>query len=438
MMTPLSHMRELLAILGRHVLAGALVMVVLGSALWGCSLIEDTQRRFLPPPTVFKDEAEKARALYDQVWVAIKYDYVDGATNQQKWGGWRHRYDKYLKNRDDARVAIETMLASLNDPYTRLMAPEDVKEQSLRMDGRLFGVGVQINYKDGDVVIVAPLDDSPAKRAGLMPMDRIVSVDGQSLENKTLEEVASLIRGPKGTPVQLGIVRHGVPKTVKLIRDEITLKVVFSESISPEIGYIRLSTFISQDASREMADALIAFKNKKGLVLDLRSNNGGLLTNAIDISNMFLKSGKIVSVIGRNGEREVYTAEKDFLFDKPLVVLIDQGSASASEILAGALQDNDRSVLVGQTSFGKGMVQKIYPLLDGSDLYMTISKYYTPDGTDINEKGISPDVAVELTIDDVAARRDVQKDRALAMVKALVEQHLLHPSARKAVVGATT
>lgn len=366
---------------------------------------------------LYEDPVQQSIAVYDEVWQAINAEYVDQSANHQEWKRWRHKYDRYIKSQDDAYLAINTMLSSLNDPYTRLLNPHDVAEQTMRMDARLFGIGVQIAQHGHQVVIISPMEGSPAEKAGLKPLDHITAVEGKSLIDLNIDQIADLIRGPKDTPVILTIQRGNKTFNVHIVRDEITIKSVHKESISPEIGYIRLSSFISQEASDEMVKALRSFKDKQGLILDLRGNNGGLLRNALKISDMFLTKGDIVSVVGRDGEREVYRSDKGTLFNKPVVVLINQGSASASEIVSGALKDNNRAILVGQTSYGKGMVQKINPLTDGSDLYITISKYFTPNGEDINKKGIAPNVEVALTVDDVMHDRDTQKDKAIAELK---------------------
>jgi carboxyl-terminal processing protease len=202
-----------------------------------------------------------------------------------------------------------------------------------------------------------------------------------------------------------------------MIRDEIVIKTVFGQPVSKDIGYIRLSSFISQDAPEEMRQKLLAQKNTKAMILDIRGNNGGLLPNALDISDMFLDHGQIVSVVDRDGAKRVFEAKTGELYPKPLVVLIDAGSASASEILSGALKDNHRATLIGTKTFGKGLVQKINYLQDGSEINLTISKYYTPLGYDIDKKGIEPDIPVNYTESDFLHNRDPQKDYAIRYLR---------------------
>ncbi len=363
------------------------------------------------------EERKQALALYQEAWQVVFNEYVDPSFNGQDWHKWKNRYNNVIHTRADAYAAIRTMLASLNDSYTRFLDPRRAEDQNMHIDSRLSGVGIQIAGKDNQLVVISPIDGSPAKKAGIQPLDKIIQINGEPTANMSIDQAVDRIRGPKGTPVTLTILRDAKRMDFKLVRDEIVIKTVFGDKISDEIGYIRLSSFISQDTSQEMREKLKAQANTKALILDIRGNNGGLLPNALDISDMFLNQGKIVSIVDRNSSRRVFQAEPGQLYAKPLVVLIDEGSASASEILGGALKDNDRATLIGTKTFGKGLVQKINYLQDGSELNLTISKYFTPDGHDIDKKGIQPDMMVEYTIEDFQNNRDPQKDAAVRFLK---------------------
>ncbi len=367
--------------------------------------------------SVVDQERKEALELYHEAWQVIFTEYVDSDLNGQNWYRWKDRYNDQIKTKEDAYIAIRTMLASLNDVYTRFLDPRHAEDQNMHIDSRLFGVGIQIASKDNQILVIAPIEDSPAMRAGVKPMDKIIKINGEPTANMTIDDAVDKIRGPKGTAVTLTMMRDGKPLDFRIVRDEIVIKTVFGEPVSKDIGYIRLSSFISQDAPTEMRQKLEAQKDTQAMILDIRGNNGGLLPNALEISDMFLEHGEIVSIVDRDGRRRTFHAKRSQIYDKPLVVLIDEGSASASEILGGALKDNRRATLMGSKSFGKGLVQKINYLQDGSELNVTISKYYTPSGHDIDKKGIEPDIAVAVTEQDLEKNRDPQKEAAIQFLK---------------------
>ena len=361
--------------------------------------------------------------MYDDVWKIVNKKYYDPSNNAQDWTKWRYRYENKLKTKEDAYIAIETMLASLNDPYTRFLDPKEFSEETQSIKGSLKGIGTQIGLRDGELVIIAPLEDSPAERAGLMADDKILEINGESTKGINIDAAADKIRGEKGTTVTLLIQRKGVPnKTYSVVRDEIEVKSVSCKppfettNIPNDIQYIRLSSFISKNAATEIESILNNSSSVKGYILDLRSNPGGLLTNAIYISDMLLRGGVIVSTVDRDSYKSTTRARYQQVTDKPIVVLINKGSASASEILSGALKDNHRATIVGEQSFGKGLVQEINKLPYESGINITIQKYLTPNGTDINKKGITPDIVVKLTEDDVKNKNDLQLKKAVEVL----------------------
>ena len=362
--------------------------------------------------------------LYDDVWKIVSKKYYDPTNNAQDWEKWRYRYDNKLKTKEDAYVAIETMLSSLNDPYTRFLDPKEFSEETQSIKGSLKGIGTQIGIRDGELVIIAPLEDSPAERAGLLADDKILEINGESTKGISIDAAADKIRGEKGTTVTLLIQRKGVPnKTYSVVRDEIEVKSVSCKppfdttKIPNDIQYIRLSSFISKNAASEIESILTNSSGMKGFIIDLRSNPGGLLTNAIYISDMLLKGGVIVSTVDRDSYKSTTRARFQQVTDKPIVVLINKGSASASEILSGALKDNHRATIIGEQSFGKGLVQEINRLPDEAGMNITIQRYLTPSGRDINKKGITPDIVVELTKENVDAKDDVQLKKAIEILE---------------------
>lgn len=374
--------------------------------------------------TIGNSFAATPAELYDDVWKIVSKKYYDPTNNSQDWNKWRYRYENKLKTKEDAYVAIETMLSSLNDPYTRFLDPKEFSEETQSIKGSLKGIGTQIGIRDGELVIIAPLEDSPAERAGLLADDKILEINGESTKGISIDAAADKIRGEKGTTVTLLIQRKGVPnKTYSVVRDEIEVKSVSCKppfettKIPNDIQYIRLSSFISKNAAAEIESILNNSSGMKGFIIDLRSNPGGLLTNAIYISDMLLKGGVIVSTVDRDSYKTTTRARYQQVTDKPIVVLINKGSASASEILSGALKDNHRATIVGEQSFGKGLVQEINRLPDEAGVNITIQRYLTPNGEDIHKKGITPDIVVKLTEENIKNKDDVQLKEAIKVLQ---------------------
>ena len=339
--------------------------------------------------------------LYRRSWKLIKEQYYDQKFNGQNWNRWEHNYDGKLKTSDESHKAVETMLASLNDPYTRFLDREAFTEEKDQIEAHLFGVGMQLGMKEHKVIVIAPIEGTPAYNAGMMSGDEITEVDNKQVKGQSLDQVVKQIRGPIDTKVIITFNRKTERKKVTLQRAEIPIKAVGTSEILPgNIGYIRLESFISNKADKEMVKALNTVSKADGIILDLRNNPGGLLSNAVQIASMFLEKGIIVSTIDAEGYKQSQVSAGSPISTQPMVVLINGGSASASEILSGALRDNGRAKLVGQKSFGKGLVQAINRLDDGSGINVTIARYLTPNDTDINKTGIIPDYKVELKEED--------------------------------------
>lgn len=404
----------------RLLLTALLVMLL---TLTGCSLKSCLNSNTIPVASQSQNDAatiarQQGEAVYQDAWRMILEEYVDPKFNGQDWYQWKTHYQGLIQDTDDAYVGIQTMVASLDDVYTRFLPPREMNEQTISIDSRLYGIGVQIAQKDGKLVVVSIFEDTPAAAASLMPKDLITKIDGHDTSGLTVEEAADQIRGPAGTTVELTLLRDKQILVKKIPRAEIKIKSVFTKELSnKKIGYIRLSSFISESELTEMVDAAKKMGDKQAIIFDLRGNYGGLLSNAVDIADMFLDKGDIVSIVDRNKQQRAYSAHPGTLIHQPLVVLMDGGSASASEIVAGALKDHKRATLIGTRTFGKGLVQKIVPLADGSGLNITISKYLTPNGTDINKRGIEPNIEVRYTHQDFFAEKDPQLDRAMAFLQ---------------------
>ncbi len=336
------------------------------------------------------------------------------------WSVWRLLNRHYIEpQKMEARTmvygAVSGLVSAIGDPYTLFMTPQDMKVFENALSGTLEGIGAQLDLKEGKVTVVAPLKGSPAEKAGLRTHDIIISVDGKSLDGLGLEGVVSLIRGPKGTAVTLSVLRalSPTPITMTVMRDAIHIPSVESKVIATatgSLGYVAVNQF-GDETVAELKKAILEFpaKGLKGLVLDLRFNGGGYLEGATDIVSMFLKSGMVVTVARRDSAPEVYRVNgSPILPDIPLVVLINGGSASASEITAGALQDNKRAKIIGTQSFGKGTVQEIIDLPGGSSLRVTTAHWLTPSGHDLGKKGVMPDIVVDRTVEQYEQGYDPQ------------------------------
>ena len=311
--------------------------------------------------------------------------------------------NEYVEEVDQAEIidfAINGALQSL-DPFSAYMNPKVFEESQSETSGEFGGLGIEVSMESGVIKVIAPIDDTPAAKAGIKAGDYIVKINGEQVQGKTLMEAVNLMRGPEGTSIEITVRRKGLRKAkiFKITREIIEIKSVISKIVDNKVGYLRLRAFNANSSSQLKKEIAKIEKNKKlvGYILDLRNNPGGLLSQAVKISDFFLNDGEIVSTKGRKKRenRKFFTKKGDKIDGKPLIVLINNGSASASEIVAGALQDQKRAILLGETTFGKGSVQSIIPLKNRGAIRLTISKYYLPSGKSISEVGVVPDIRVE-------------------------------------------
>ncbi|MGC8871659.1 MAG: S41 family peptidase [Caldimicrobium sp.] len=330
-----------------------------------------------------KEDTFKALKLFSQIFRLIEENYVTEVNPKDLIFG-----------------AIEGMLSSL-DPYSSLMKPDEFKELEIETKGSFTGIGIEITIKDDILTVVAPIEDTPAWKAGLKPGDKILKIDEKSTKGMKITEAVKLLRGPKGTPVKLTILRNEKDVfEVTIIRDVIPIRSVKSKLLEPGYGYVRISQF-QEKTLEELVEALKKLEKEtdlKGIVLDLRNNPGGLLSSAVEISDEFLENGTIVSIKGRNPSNQMeFKATKnppDRQHKYPIVILINHGTASAAEIVTGALKDNKRALVVGEKSFGKGSVQTVIPIEDNYAVRLTTAYYYTPSGININKQGLKPDFEI--------------------------------------------
>jgi carboxyl-terminal processing protease len=308
-------------------------------------------------------------------------------------------YVEDVSTKDLVYGAIKGMLNSL-DPHSSFMPPEAFKEMQVETKGEFGGLGIQIGLKDGVLTVVSPIEDTPAWKAGIKAGDKIIKISGKPTKDLSLEDAVAKMRGAPKTPITITISREGwkEPKDFTIVRDIIKIKSVKSKIIEGDIGYVKISQFQEQTAS-DLEAALKKFDEKKisSLIVDLRNNPGGLLNSAVDVAGEFLPEGKLVVYTKtRSGEKTEFDTEGNQLATQPMIVLVNEGSASASEIVAGALKDWNRAVILGTQTFGKGSVQTVIPLSDGAGLRLTTAKYYTPRGISIQNTGITPDIVVKL------------------------------------------
>ena len=353
------------------------------------------------------NELYKKIDLFGEVLEKIKEDFVDDVNESEMMDS-----------------AINGVLQSL-DPYSAYMSPELFKEMQTDTRGEFGGLGIEIGMEAGLVKVIAPIDDTPAAEAGIKAGDYIVKIGNDQVQGKSLMEAVKLMRGPIGTSVELTIRRKNVKKSLKFV---ITRKIIEIKSVNSEIlgksknlGYIRLKSF-NENSDKQFLNIVKKFEKDskiEGYILDLRNNPGGLLTQAINITDFFLNDGEIVSTKGRkvSETRRFFAKKGDEIKGKPIIVLINNGSASASEIFAGALKDHKRAIILGENSYGKGSVQSIIPLRNGGGIRLTISKYYLPSGDSISEVGVTPDIVVEETEDNfkINSQSDNQLNYALKL-----------------------
>ena len=357
--------------------------------------------------------SQKKDALYEKL--DLFGDILETINNE---------YFKQINEGEAIDGAINGMLQSL-DPYSSYMSPKTFKNMNTETKGEFGGLGIEVTMEGGLVKVITPIDDTPADKAGIKSGDYIIKLDDKQVKGITLDEAVNTMRGKSGTSITLTIRRVNVnePITVKIVREVIKTKSVISE-VKENIGYLRLRSF-NEKSGDELIDKIKEIKrnntNISGYILDLRNNPGGLLSQAIKISDAFLDSGEIVSTKGRDPrDIKVYNSKKgDEINGKPLIVLINQGSASASEIVAGALKDHKRAIVVGEKSFGKGSVQSIMPLSNGGGLRLTTAKYYLPSGETIEEIGVLPDIKVEQQKDNFKINDSINDNQLIYALKLL-------------------
>lgn len=370
------------------------------------------QKKGLTLPASKKDEPVSIKNvdmnLFFKVWNTLKEKSI---------------YYKENPNEDIVYGAISGLAESLGDPYTTFMGPQETKEFNESLKGSFSGIGAEVGIKDNLLTIISPLKDSPAEKAGLLPGDKIIKIQGEIAANYSINEAISKIRGEQGTEVELEIYRDGSPETkiIKVLRDIIVVPTI-STSTKNDVSIITIHNF-GDKVTKEFQKALINFKNsgRNKLIIDLRSNPGGYLESAVDMASYFLPQGKTIVTedLPKKGQKQIHTSYGYNLLvqNRPkVVILLDAGSASASEIFAGALKDHNAAKIVGTKSYGKGSVQELIPMSQNTSLKVTIAKWLTPNGLTIEKNGINPDVEVKFVYDEKDTKKDNQMEKALEII----------------------
>lgn len=350
-------------------------------------------------------------AIMKQVKLALSTYQVDG--------------DKKGKV-DDMKMyygALKGLVESLDDPYTRFVEPKALEEENMEMEGEYGGLGIYMASRDGRTIVIAPIEDTPADRAGIKPLDEIIKVDDKNVMGMDSDEVVKMLRGPAGKPVTIQIRRKNVDKLipVKIVREIIKIKTVRMEMLNDGIAYIKLNHFnLKTDGELRAAIKKATDKKAKGIIMDLRNNPGGLLDVCVDVTSQFIPKGVVVGMKGRfDKANDTLYAKEGRANNLPLVVIVNEGSASAAEIFAGAVKDHKRGTIVGMKTFGKGSVQTLFNLPDGSGIYVTIARYHTPSGFVLDHKGLQPDIKVE-----GEPKKDKKEDKQLQKALGVLKQKI--------------
>ncbi len=356
--------------------------------------------------------------LFINAWRITKNSYVDETLNNQDWSKWRIRYIKHIKTIEDANIAINSMLASLNDQYSKFLQSDLFSKQKIIIDSQITGIGVLFNKSGENIVINHIMDNSPAQTADIKPGDVIISINGEKTNGLEIKNVINNIEASGNKEIDITIKRGNILINKKLKRKAIPIKTMEYKITKDNIGIITLENIMGGKAVSDFKNIIIETNNTKGIIIDLRNNYGGVLANAIQMANYMMDQGKIVSIQSRiNTKYQIYSDGEKIFKNKPVVILINKNTASAAEILAGTLKDNLNAILIGEKSYGKNSIQQVIPMANSTGLILTTDKYILPAGNDIYRKGLTPDIIIKQ--DTIFTQRN---DKQLREAKKLINE----------------
>ena len=356
--------------------------------------------------------------LFINAWRITKNSYVDETLNNQDWSKWRIRYIKHIKTIEDANIAINSMLASLNDQYSKFLQSDLFSKQKIIIDSQITGIGVLFNKSGENIVINHIMDNSPAQTADIKPGDVIISINGEKTNGLEIKNVINNIEASGNKEIDITIKRGNILINKKLKRKAIPIKTMEYKITKDNIGIITLENIMGGKAVSDFKNIIIKTNNTKGIIIDLRNNYGGVLANAIQMANYMMDQGKIVSIQSRiNTKYQIYSDGEKIFKNKPVVILINKNTASAAEILAGTLKDNLNAILIGEKSYGKNSIQQVIPMANSTGLILTTDKYILPAGNDIYRKGLTPDIIIKQ--DTIFTQRN---DKQLREAKKLINE----------------
>jgi len=359
---------------------------------------------------IFVRQNISPQRLFINVWRTAKNSYADSSMNHQNWNRWRAKYLKHIKTMEDADTAINTMLLSLNDPYTRFLRSELFAKQKTIMDAKITGIGIIFNKSGNNLVINSVLENSPAEEADIKPGDTIISIDGKKADAQAAASLINDIQNGRNGTVEIILKRNNIIVSKKIQKKEIPVKTMDYKITDDNIGIIKLSSLMGSGAVLNFIDILVKTNKTKAVILDLRNNFGGIAANAFETANYMMDSAEIAGIKSGSGRiYHIYSADERIFTKKPVIILINRKTASAAEILAGALKIQENAVLIGENSYGKNSIQQVIPMHNKSGLIITTDKYILPDGSDIYNTGLQPDIYIK----QLPGFKDMQMETAL-------------------------
>lgn len=354
--------------------------------------------------------------LYVNVWRLVRNEYVDGSFNGQNWKRWRYRYANKIKTVDDAYVAINTMLASMNDPYTKFLKPGEYKKQKEKIESKISGIGIIFDKSGNEILVNNVMDNSPAQNAQIKPGDKIIGINGKPAENADIEKIIEETDASKKETVKLTIKRNDKIVEKELSKETIYIKTMDYHTDKNGIAVIRLSNINGEKALFEFKRILLETNNSKGLIIDLRNNYGGTLANAVQMADLMLSSQNILNIKSRkNVTYKVFSEEGQIFKEKPIVIIVNKYTASSAEIFAGILKEKLNAIIIGEKTYGKNSIQQIIPLYNDTGIVLTTDKYLLPSGKDISEIGLTPDIVIKNDI-DIISNNDILVSEAKAII----------------------